>query len=625
MGILNPAAVPFIVLLGILILIYLRERWRARIDVPSLRFWREIKEDTVRTRRWLPDLLFFLQACLLLLLIGGLLHPYRAHTVTEKRGDRQILVFDISASMQAREGSTRRFEIALDEAKRVVWSLGPLDEVMLVSVATQPQLVSGFTTDRPLILHKLESLHPIDSGTNLTLGVELALAQRDRQGRHGTIHVFTDISKSSLRLPSEQVQNLVYHRVGTNDDNLALAAFSLHQNPFQQYAQAQAYMVVRNYAYRAKRAVLTVSLNETLLLRREFTLPAREATSFSVKGFTGPGRLLARLEPTDALEVDNQAWAWLAEQRERRLVVVSSAKALREELARVSQAIFGLTLTALMPEAFTPTVLNPQDIVLFHQFVPTGAVPANSLYVFPPLDNSLFPVLAEAAHLNILDWRDGHEILRNLRYVEALPFKTARVLALPSWAQVLISSRTPNGEVPLALAGEKDGHRVACLAFDLESGNLTNSDNLTLLLLFLNTLRWLLPQDPRAPLTTAAGEAFFLPPGVPEEEIFLSSPRGDKRLIENGSIDVEQVGEYHLDGEQYHAVLYANLFDDAESDIGRQEEADESQPLQVAASTPSEMTRIEPVEFGRLLYYGAAVLLALEWLYALWRYRRVSG
>lgn len=625
MGILNPSALPLLSLLGILVLIYLRERWRKRIEVPTLLFWLEVNEDKARVRRFIPDLLFFVQALLLLLLIGGLLHPFQSRTVTEMKGGRHILVIDISASMQAREGRTRRFELALDQAKQIVKSLNPLDEAMLISVDTRPQVVSGLTTDHLLLLHLLETLRPVDTGTNLDLGVELALAQRDREGRQGQIHVFTDLPRSALNLPTEQVKDLVYHRVGRSDDNVALAALHLYQNPFQNYSQAQAYILVRNYAYRTKSGTLTVQLNDKSIFRRDFTLPAREATSFSVKGFDGPGKLVARVEPPDALSVDNQALAWLAERHERRLVLVSPVKGLHEELTRVSQSIPGLTLTAVTPEAFTPSMLKDQDIALFHQFVPGAIVPANSLYVFPPPNNPLFPVVAEAADLSILDWREGHEILRNLHYVEALPLKKARVLALPSWAQVLISSRTKLNEVPLALTGEKDGHRLVCLAFDLGKGNLTNSDNLTLLLLFLNALRWLLPHDLTTPLLVPTGEAFFLPPGATPDSLRFTSPQGEERPIETDSLEIDHVGEYRLVGSRYHATLYANLFDETESDIGRRE--DEDAPTSVKPESPrapQELAHTVPIEFGRSLYYGAAALVFLEWLYALWRYYRTS-
>jgi len=99
MGILNPSALPFLAVLGVLILIYLRERWRRRIEVSSLLLWHTTREDKVRAHRFIPNLLFLLQALLLLLLVGGLLHPYRPLTLTEAQGERRILVIDTSASM----------------------------------------------------------------------------------------------------------------------------------------------------------------------------------------------------------------------------------------------------------------------------------------------------------------------------------------------------------------------------------------------------------------------------------------------------------------------------------------------------------------------------------------------
>jgi len=625
MGILNPAALPLLALLGILILIYLRERWRTRIEVPSLLLWNVVKEDKARVRRFTPSLLFLLQALLLALLIGGVLHPFRSQIVSETRGNRHILVIDTSASMQAREGRMQRFDLARDQAKKVVQSFNMLDEVMLISVSTRPIVVSGLTKDHLLILHLLETLKPVDTGTNLDLGIELALAQRDREGRQGQIYVFTDEPKNVLNLSADKLKDLAYYRVGKTDDNLGLAALHLHQNPFQSYSQAQAYVIVRNYAARPKGGTLTVHLNEKQILRREFTLPAREATSFSVKGFESPGKLVAQIETNDALSVDDRAWAWLAELRDRRLVLVSGVKGLQEEILRVSQAIPGLTLTTLTPDAFSSAEIRPQDVVLFHQVVPSSTVLANSLYVFPQPQNPLFPAVAEAEDVSILDWRQEHEILQNLHYVDALPLKKARVLALPSWAQVLISSRTKNSEVPLAFTGEKDGHRVACLAFDLGEGNLTNSDNMTLLLLFLNTMRWLFPADPATPTLVPTGEAFFLPPGAGPDSLRLLPPQGEEQKIDTDVIEVDHVGEYRLSGSRYRTTLYANLFDEHESDIGRRD--DDSQPVavkRVDAQAPQELTKMVPMEFGRILYYGAASLILLEWLYALWRYYRTS-
>ena len=623
MGILNPAALPFVSLLGVLVLIYLRQRTRTRIEVPSLLFWADVPEDRVRSRRFRPDLLFFLQVLLLLLLIGGLLHPYWSRAVTETRGDRQILVFDLSASMQARENGVRRFDLALDQAKNVLHALAPLDEVMLIGIAARPQVISGFTTDHRLVLHRLESLRPQDTGTQLELGIELALVQRDRAGRQAQIHVFTDLSSNQLSLSETQQQALTYHRVGETDDNMALASVHVYQNPFQDYSQAQAYILVRNYANRTKTATLRVELNGEAAFQEAFSLSANDTRSFSLSGFTGPGQLAVHLESEDALAVDNHALNWVAARRSTQLVLVSPVAHLHQEVRQLSQALPGVTLRSTRPEDFSADQVGEQDVVLFHQFVPSEAVPANSLYIFPPVENTLFPVLTEAADLTILDWNDEHEILHNLQYVEALPFKQARILALPSWAQVLISSKTSHGEIPLALTGERDGRRLVCLAFDLDAGNLTDSDNLTLLVLFLNALRWLRPPNPLDPQLLPAGDVFFLPTDAPLDGALLSAPQTEAQVLETDTVSLDRVGIYRVETASYRAELYANLFDEAESDIGRQT-GDDTGTVQPAVSpgvrtSPEAIQREIPVEFGQNLYWLAALLLFAEWLYALWR------
>ena len=180
-----------------------------------------------------------------------------------------------------------------------------------------------------------------------------------------------------------------------------------------------------------------------------------------------------------------------------------------------------------------------------------------------------------------------------------------------------------HGEIPLALAGEHDGRRVVCLAFDLDAGALTDADNLTLLVVFLNALRWLQPPDPAAPELLPVGAPFFVPDGV--DGLRLSVPGADARPLDDDTFGLDRTGVYQVTGNAYRALLYANLFDEAESDIGRAD-VEEADDAAASATDPRVGTRtVEravPVEFGRWLYWLAAALLAGEWLYALVRERR---
>ena len=113
---------------------------------------------------------------------------------------------------------------------------------------------------------------------------------------------------------------------------------------------------------------------------------------------------------------------------------------------------------------------------------------------------------------------------------------------------------------------------------------------------------------------------FFLPTDTPLDGARLSTPQTEVQVLEADTLPLDQVGIYRIETEAYRAELYANLFDEAESNIGRQiaNEIPPSTSSGVRAS-PEAVQREIPVEFGQSLYWLAALLLFGEWLYALWR------
>ena len=112
MAFINPGAWLFGALFAVLIALYLWERSRRRVDVPSLLLWQVIPDAVVRTSRFRPDWLFVLQCLLLTLLIAGLADPYLRARPGAAGPARAVFVLDLSASMQAREARDTRFDLA---------------------------------------------------------------------------------------------------------------------------------------------------------------------------------------------------------------------------------------------------------------------------------------------------------------------------------------------------------------------------------------------------------------------------------------------------------------------------------------------------------------------------------
>jgi hypothetical protein len=249
MGLADPLALAFTGLVGVLVFFYLWERTRHAIVVPSLLLWETLRQDIVRTRRFRPDLLFFLQLLLLLALIAGLAKPYLRTDEHIEAGARYIVVLDTSASMQAAEGRSSRFAQARAKALEFVDDLRPLDEVMLVEGGADPRVTVDFTRNRADIEAALRSAIATDAAGELTLAVEFADAFRFRSEVPAQLAVFTDLPRESL--PEGLRRDLRFFQFGETDDNVGIEALQVFQGRFQDYRSARVYVGVENFSHAA--------------------------------------------------------------------------------------------------------------------------------------------------------------------------------------------------------------------------------------------------------------------------------------------------------------------------------------------------------------------------------------
>jgi len=122
-----------------------------------------------------------------------------------------------------------------------------------------------------------------------------------------------------------------------------------------------------------------------------------------------------------------------------------------------------------------------------------------SLYLFPPTNNQLFPVLGPGGELSILDWNETHAAIRTLRLAAPQSVDPTEIIDAPPWADVLLASRNDTREIPLAFAGEHHGHRTACVAFDWPTEGVLSADHVNLLLFFSTSSTG--SRRPTAPVT----------------------------------------------------------------------------------------------------------------------------
>lgn len=611
---LEPFALLFSGLYAVLVLFYLWERWRRRVPVPSLLLWEALHDDNIRARRFRPDLLFLLQLLLLTSLIVGLARPYWRDPGGGEASGRHILVLDTSASMQARERGTSRFEDARNQALQQLRNWSADDEVMLITAARTPDVVVGFTRDHAAVEKALGHSVPTDTGGDLAVALAFADSARQRSDVPTTVDVFTDNPRSQLPAPLRD--GVRVFQVGESDDNLAIEGLQIYQGRFQDYRGARAYVRVENFSHREGHGFLTVRLENTVVNRSGFTIPPRESRGFLVHEFPGPGRVAAQLEVTDALAADNVAYGWIRPVTRARLLLVSAPSPLVDDLRELVAATPALELQVVRPEDFRVEQAQHATVTIFHRVVPQVPPPTNALYIYPPADNPFFPVSGDANNIEVLDWDTHHAALQSLRPLAALPLQRARIVSPPAWSETLLSSRTIEREFPLAFAGEHDGQRIACITFDLEAERLLSTDNVNFFLFFMNLLGWLTP-EPTDVAVVRTGEVYAVGQ-MPVQPVQVRDPHGDTRAlpVNQTTLEPQFAGEYRISSDGTGRVVLANFIDRQESDIGRASKEPPIAPsaVQQADTQRAEAARHSPQnDYSGWLYAAALALFVIEW------------
>lgn len=610
MAFVNPAAWLFAGLIAVLIALYLWERSRRRVDVPSLLLWRVIPDAVVRTSRFRPDWLFALQCLLLVLLIAGLADPHLGARPGSNRAGRAIFVLDLSASMQAREARDSRFDLARQALRERIAGLGSDDEVMLIGAAHHPQVAVAFTRDHAEVLRRLTALQPVDTRANLDAALAIATRAAELPDRPASVELFTDTPREQLG--SQWRDRIAVSQIGETDDNLAIEGLQVAQGRFQDHRDAHAHVAVRNFARREAHGILTLQLDDVVVSRSGFSLAPRSVGSFPFGALPNAGVLRASLEVDDALAVDNLAYAYVRPVRPLRVLAVTESPALQADLRRIANATSNLQFAFVAASDYRGA--DGADVVVFHRVAPPLPPDAASLYIAPSGPTSPFAAQGVYASVPILDWNAHHPALAGLRPELPFAFSTAQDIAVPPWADSILSSRADGREISLAVAGERDGHRRAALAFDLATDNLLSADHVNLLLLFLNLLDWLAP-DQSAVRIVHTGEVEVVD-GLPALPRRIVDPHHNEALFPastSASVDAQYAGEYRVSANGTSVRVLANFMDAEESDIGRATQSVSTAP-QRRAPTASAHKPTRGV--GAWLYAVAAGLLLLEWFAA---------
>jgi len=634
MNFLKPTALYLLFLLSIIVLLYFLKLKRKRYVVSSVILWLQAIEDmraNVPFARLRKNLLLPLQFFFMLLVVLGLARP--AWKSQSQLGKHTILIVDASASMQAIDHGQppqTRFEAAKNSAMKLVDSLSPGEQMMLIQAGIKPTIKATFTADKLKLRDVISQLQVIDAPAKLDLALELAISTT--KGTEGSkIIVLSDstvkLSEFNPRTVKTEVTPLSnfgedqpviqFLTFGKRNLNIAITEFNVIRDD-NDVTKYQAFAGLRNFSEIMLRPLVYLSIEGHNIGSDVVNIQPGEykgvTLPFPDKGFD-MHVLKIELEVEDDLKVDNVAYAILHEAEKLKVLLVHEEQ--NKYLEKVLLTNANVQLRQLNFNQYLGTTSD--DITIFYNTVPKEIPEGNVIFINPQSGLPFMPVPIEKRSISVVSQNDNHPVMRfvDLTNLEA---KIALEYKLPDWGIPLVETTSS----PLIWLGEQSNRKGIFFsfdAFDLKTSEFALSYACPILL--AHCLNWLGPAF-RAivPEKVRAGTPVTINLSHPEEteQVTIKKPDGkifpvSNELSGKNSLvftNTVMTGIYEVFADDRLIGKFAvNLLDEQESNIMPQtpEESEEN------AESESTQTTTYKEFWERFLLFGLLILTAEWWVY----------
>jgi von Willebrand factor type A domain/Aerotolerance regulator N-terminal len=561
--------------------LYLLKPRRRRVVVAFAPLWVTSSGER-RAERWARRLRRWLSLALQLAVLGALLvaaadpRPVAA----DRLGRSVVVLVDRSASMSATDEPGTRLGAARDRARALVTRLGPADRALVASFAADVTAETGFETDGERLSRALDRITPSEEPGDLPHALAFA-ASVVRGQPHPTIVLvsdgaFSEDARRQVRWTDRWTDDardgdgpvslagvdVRWERVGGRARNVAILGFAARRSPADP-TTVEAALTVRNFGDASVTTTLEISAGtgHIPVERVPLSLAPGETHRHVLADVASHGtRLEARLVGTDALALDDHAYAAVPGLERRRVLRVGDAN-LYLDGALLSA---GGSLTVARARAAAAETTRPRwdsyDAVIFDGVAPTPApTTGHFLYLAPQGPGSPLAAHGTMADPVITDVRRGHPLVRQLDLGDVNIAEATRLTLAPG--DVAVASSFAG---PLIVARERPGLRVAAIAFDVRRSDLPLRPAFPLLL--ANALAWLGGSDAREVIPAVVGGTARVPAPRGAARVVVIDPTGARATWSVAGdvveLPVRHAGFYRV-GE---VTLAANASDVVESD-----------------------------------------------------------
>jgi len=583
----------------LLLLFLLRPRPRVLL-VPSHVLWNKVLPR--RMNPLIKELIaLLLQILALLAVVGALGHPEREvdpvaaleHEGVARPRDR-VVVVDCSASMAADEGDgQRRIDLARTGIEALASGLADGERMALVVAGAEPVVAVPLTDDPQRLGLAARTLRAGPGRADLDGAIALARTLLVGAEPPRELRVFSDGGAEPPELPGDTA--LVWAPVGRPRPNVAVTTFDVRASEGLP-ARLEALVGIDSFADRDARVTVSVETATRVLGRAEYTLPAggsldrvyqfappeedrvevvlREIAFLAREG-EGPatGDEVVEQVPSDALAMDDHAFAFLPQLRPARVLLVSRGN---QYLNAALHLIPGLQLQVVTPDEFprSRVASGRYDVVFYDSFVPDDLPRANSFFINPPRAAGGFSLQRRVEAPITSDWNLGHPLFANLVLRDLNVAVSGQFEPRPEDVRLI---GTPTG--PIALAREAGGVRQVAFGFDFADSDLPLRVGFPQLI--FNTVLWMREGRATGPPTGVAHLArdpAWWQPAAGTDQVVVDrllepgqSPvtRGHEIPAGDGPVShhFERVGFFTVAGAEDERPLAVSMLDPLESDL----------------------------------------------------------
>ena len=464
-----PLALIGLISLPIIVAYYMLRLRRRDVPVGSTFLWQQLVRDIEANAPWQRlrfSWLLLLQLLIALVVVIAAARPFL--TVSSDLAANVVLIVDTSASMATVEGNTTRIAEAQAAARRVIGKLPDGGHVTVVAADDSAHVLVSDTDDRAAALAAVDQITATQVPGDLTDAFALAsaLAARDSDS---TVVVVTDANAD--RLPNVGIgAPIQVERVGRTDANQAVAALSLLRRSGG--AQLDLFVAVSNPSAADVTRRLEIYADDVLVDARDLQIPAGQRSEALISSVPQAAKVVeARLAGTDALAVDDHAFALVPQAGSVRALLVGPGNAyLENALALLPR----LELFAVGADGYQDALAvakkagTPYGIVIFDRVVPAEAPDVPALYVGPKEDGA-FGTVGGVVDGPALDRTDPADPILRFIDLSTLHIGRARTVTLADGLRPVVSSVAGNA---LVAVGRVDGRGVALLSFALGDSDL---------------------------------------------------------------------------------------------------------------------------------------------------------